>query len=284
VKRLLLTVAIGALYLAAPHAAHADSYLVERCVAGDRSTGTLVFDETTHAAAFWVDADPVHKSWFGTFEVLKGANYATTTTSITMEPMHAVLTPTADDQTGTTGSLAWQLPDSSGRLDCQTVERTPVQPPNWLMVASALRVAPPVPTRPPPVVASPPQTAPPSDSVPLEVVDNEIHINVMVGGRSLRMVLDTGATHGSVPTSFGEKLLAEGVATEGPPAEITLADNSKHMSRTIIVRSVTIGAHTAHDVHFELAADDAEPLLGFRVLSAFGKFSIDAERGVLTFG
>jgi hypothetical protein len=55
-------------------------------------------------------------------------------------------------------------------------------------------------------------------------------------------------------------------------------------SRTIIVKSLTIGDRTVHDVRFGLEGDGTEPLLGFGALSAFGKFSIDAEHGVLTFG
>jgi predicted aspartyl protease len=156
-------------------------------------------------------------------------------------------------------------------MDCWAVTETSVRPQRWPPDGNT-------------VVAPPPVVAPsPVDEVPLNVADNTMRLNVIVGGRSLTMVLDTGATHGSVPTSFGEKLLADGSAVEGPQTTVTLADNTTHKSRTIMVKSLTIGSHTVHDVRFGLEADDAEPLLGFGALSAFGKFSIDAERGVLTF-
>jgi len=105
----------------------------------------------------------------------------------------------------------------------------------------------------------------------------------MIGGRSLQMLVDTGATHGSLPTSFGDQLIADGVATEGPGGMVTLADNSSHRERSIIVNSITIGNHTLNDVHFSLAPDGAEPLLGFSAPSAIGKFTLDAEHGVLAF-
>jgi predicted aspartyl protease len=126
--------------------------------------------------------------------------------------------------------------------------------------------------------------SPITDTVPLNVFDNTIRIAVMIGGHGLDMVLDTGATHGSIPAPLAAELLAEGAATEGPEVTITNADNSTRSAHTVIVNTLTIGTHTVHNVRFNLAVDGADPLLGLRALSAFGKFSIDAAKGTLTFG
>jgi clan AA aspartic protease (TIGR02281 family) len=124
---------------------------------------------------------------------------------------------------------------------------------------------------------------PRQDAVPLLVMKNTAYINVLLGGRSLIMMVDTGASSGSVPTSFADTLIAEGVATEGEQGRFKLADGSIKTARTIIVANVVIGGHTIHNVEFGVAPDDAGSLLGFNALSAVGAFKIDPVRGVLTF-
>jgi predicted aspartyl protease len=97
------------------------------------------------------------------------------------------------------------------------------------------------------------------------------------------MLVDTGASCGSVPTSFAEALIAEGAATEGQPEQFKVADGRIVTSRTIYVANLVIGSHTIHNVQFGVADDNAGALLGFNALSAVGAFKIDPARGVLSF-
>jgi hypothetical protein len=88
------------------------------------------------------------------------------------------------------------------------------------------------------------------------------------------MALETGASTGSLPTSFADKLIADGAATEGPPEKFKLADGSIPTARTIIIADVMIGGHMVHQVRH-----CADPLLGFNALSAVGMFKIDPAHG-----
>jgi hypothetical protein len=106
-------------------------------------------------------------------------------------------------------------------------------------------------------------------------------VNVLVGGHAVQMILDTGATISSIPSAFADQLIAEGHATEGGGGNISLADGSSHYQRRVIVDAVTIGNHTRSQV--EMTVLDGEPLLGLPVLNTIGKFTIDAQHGVLTF-
>jgi hypothetical protein len=77
-------------------------------------------------------------------------------------------------------------------------------------------------------------------------------------------------------------LIAEGHATEGSGGTINLADGSSHHERSVVVDAMTIGNHTRSQV--PMTVSDGEPLLGLPVLNGIGKFTIDAQHGVLTFG
>jgi hypothetical protein len=139
---------------------------------------------------------------------------------------------------------------------------------------------------PAPVVARAPAPGPPvADVVPIIVVGDSALITVILGGRSIAMVVDTGATSGAVPTKFADTLIAEGAATELPSEEVRLADGPPIHQRMIAIHDVIVGGHTIHDVKFGVTTGDSmEPLLGFNALSAIGAFRIDAKRGILTFG
>jgi hypothetical protein len=135
----------------------------------------------------------------------------------------------------------------------------------------------------PPLYSSPPpspETRPASDDVPLVVANNEAMIMVIIGGRSLPMTIDTGATLGQVLEKFADQLIADGEATEGAPERFRLANGKVEIHRTVIVNSVVIGSHTLHNVRFAVGNSC---LLGFNALSAIGTFKIDPVRGVLSF-
>jgi predicted aspartyl protease len=123
-----------------------------------------------------------------------------------------------------------------------------------------------------------------SDDVPITVRHDAAFITVLLGGRSIIMTIDTGATSGQVPTSFADALIADGAATEGEQETFKIADGSSRMFRTIIIANVNIGGHVVHNVQFGVVSDDAMPLLGFNALSAVSSsFKIDHTRGVLSF-
>jgi predicted aspartyl protease len=119
-----------------------------------------------------------------------------------------------------------------------------------------------------------------SGDVPLIVDNNEALIVVMIGGRSLGMTLDTGASQGQLPTEFANALIADGAATEGEPMRFQMANGAVETNRTVIVNSVVIGSHRIYNVRFGLGS---AALLGFNALSAVGTFKIDPVRGVLSF-
>jgi predicted aspartyl protease len=69
----------------------------------------------------------------------------------------------------------------------------------------------------------------------------------MLGGQSVNMLLDTGATSLAVTQSVAYSLVDAGQATWGPDVTVTLADGSTHDERTLFVPRVTIGTHTITD-------------------------------------
>ena len=132
---------------------------------------------------------------------------------------------------------------------------------------------------PAPTYAAPPTT---SDDVPVLIGRNTIHAMVMVGGRSLGMLVDTGATNGSLPTEFADQLIRDGAATESEQEPFKMANGAIETGRTVIVNTVMIGNHTIRDVRFGVGGD--EPLLGLNALEAVSpSFKIDHDHGVLSF-
>jgi hypothetical protein len=117
--------------------------------------------------------------------------------------------------------------------------------------------------------------------VPIIIDRNEALAMVMVGGRSIGMTIDTGATQGSLPTEFADQLIADGAATESEPMPFKMANDQVETKRTVIVGTVNIGGHIVHDIRFSVGG---AALLGFNALSAVGSsFKIDHDRGVLSF-
>jgi hypothetical protein len=135
------------------------------------------------------------------------------------------------------------------------------------------------PQAPAPTYSPPPSNSAPGD-VPIIVDNNEALIVVMIGGRSLGMTLDTGASLGQLPTEFANALIADGAATEGEPKRFQMANGAVETNRTVIVNSIVIGSHTIYNVRFGVGS---AALLGFNALSAVGTFKIDPVRGVLSF-
>jgi hypothetical protein len=121
------------------------------------------------------------------------------------------------------------------------------------------------------------------DAVPIMIGESRAHINVMLGGRGVTMLIDTGATNSFLPADVAAQLLKSGAAVEGPLGKSQMANGEIVDTRNILVDTLTIGSHSLHIVRVGVGPVGAEPLLGFDVLSHLGKFSIDPERNQLTF-
>jgi hypothetical protein len=80
---------------------------------------------------------------------------------------------------------------------------------------------------------------------PWRAVSHAAYITVLLGGRSIIMTVDTGATSGQVPAAFADALIADGAGTEGEQETFKIADGSSRTSRTIIITNVNIGGHIA---------------------------------------
>jgi predicted aspartyl protease len=69
----------------------------------------------------------------------------------------------------------------------------------------------------------------------------------MVGGRSLGMLVDTGATNGSLPTEFADQLIRDRAATESEQAPFKMANGVIETGRTITLALTGIDPGCAHE-------------------------------------
>ena len=130
---------------------------------------------------------------------------------------------------------------------------------------------------------NPPTPAPASgDDVPfIQIPGTGMMVMAIVGGHSLPMLVDTGAAMSSIPTALADRLIAEGHAQEAASGHMVTADGSSHYERTVIVDTLSLGSHSRSQVR--VSVSDGEALLGLPVLDATVRFTIDAQRGVLSF-
>ena len=97
------------------------------------------------------------------------------------------------------------------------------------------------------------------------------------------MLVDTGSTSLTVNESLAQRLLARGLAQEGPQGIATLADGSQREQQNVIIDTVTIGSHVLHDVLAGVSPDGSDMLLGLSVLNKIGRFTIDGANHKLIF-
>ncbi len=116
-----------------------------------------------------------------------------------------------------------------------------------------------------------------SENIPLEVTDNgSLYVNVLIGGKNLRMVLDSGASVLSLSKAVADELGIT-IPADAPRLQLVMADGRSIPGRAVELPSVRIGPFEATSVRaaiLDLAGIDAEPLLGMSYLSNF-KFEID---------
>jgi hypothetical protein len=140
-----------------------------------------------------------------------------------------------------------------------------------------------------PVVAQPSVSSTPSyssnDSMPISVEDNSIFADAIMGGRSIKVMVDTGSNIGTIPSTFANTLVTNGEATRGEIIHSNMANGADQTMDTVVINAITFGGHTIHNVPFGVGNDTVMPLFDYDALSLINhKVTIDRDRGVLTFG
>jgi hypothetical protein len=149
---------------------------------------------------------------------------------------------------------------------------------------SAIQAPPPPAYRPP--VYTPPAYRPPSrDEVPIISLGGKGGaVYVRLGGTTLPMLIDTGATMMSLPEDTADALLASGEAQYSPngPQEFSMADGHTATEQVIVIFKLQIGNHTLYNVEASVAPVGATPLLPFPALRALGA-TLDTANNQLIF-
>jgi len=116
-----------------------------------------------------------------------------------------------------------------------------------------------------------------SESVPLQVEPNgSLYVDVVVGTKTTRMVVDSGATLVSLPMTTAAALDIK-IPVDAPRLSLVLADGREIPARRVTLSQVRVGQFEAEQVDaaiLDASAIGAEPLLGMSFLGNF-KFEID---------
>ena len=141
--------------------------------------------------------------------------------------------------------------------------------------------------------SNPPATGPssslpsPSDSVPIYPSANgrAVYVDVQLGSKPVRMLIDTGATGVTITRSMALALIGDNEAVLLPQTgSARLADGSIREQEYVRIASLIIGGHKLSDVIAGVTPDGADMLLGFPVLNQVGRFTIDTNSNRLIFG
>ena len=128
-----------------------------------------------------------------------------------------------------------------------------------------------------------PQPAAKRDSVPINLQNNSVTLNVGVGNQTVTMILDTGATTSTVTEAVADVLVRSGYARWVGEEQYSMADGSVKSVLTILINEMRIGGHVVRNVKAGVTPDRAGMLLGFSVLKAIGPFMIDTRTNELIF-
>ncbi|QDT12570.1 hypothetical protein K239x_45800 [Planctomycetes bacterium K23_9] len=116
-----------------------------------------------------------------------------------------------------------------------------------------------------------------SELIPLEVRNGgSLFIDVVVGNKTMRMVVDSGATLVTLPADKAAELGIQ-VPADAPELRLVMANGSEIAAKAVILPRVRIGEFEAHNVRAAIlhaSANGAEPLLGMSYLGNF-KFEIN---------
>lgn len=121
-----------------------------------------------------------------------------------------------------------------------------------------------------------------SESIPLEVKNNSMFVDVTVDRKSTRMVVDSGASIVVLPSKTAQELGVT-VPSDARPLQLILADGRTIPARAVMLSRVRVGEFEAENVEaavLDPSASDAEPLLGMSYLGNF-KFTLDTAEKTL---
>jgi clan AA aspartic protease (TIGR02281 family) len=114
--------------------------------------------------------------------------------------------------------------------------------------------------------------------VPLNRDRNGITLAASVNGANrVQFLLDTGASGVSLPRDLFDQLWAEGRITQADyqgEGSAVLADGRTVHGDRYLLRSLTVGKITAHNVLCSIGPAGSDPLLGLAFLNRFTSFSI----------
>ncbi len=116
-----------------------------------------------------------------------------------------------------------------------------------------------------------------SENITLDVQGGSLYVNVSVGNKTTRMVVDSGATLVSLPATTAAELGIE-VPADAKPMQLIMADGRTIGARSVTLARVRVGEFEAENVAaavLDATAVGAEPLLGMSYLENF-KFEIDS--------
>jgi aspartyl protease family protein len=115
-----------------------------------------------------------------------------------------------------------------------------------------------------------------SESIPLRVENRSLYVDVVVGGETTPMVVDSGASLVSLPAKTASELGII-VPDDAPQLRLIMADGREISGQRVTLAKVRIGNFEAENVDaavLSATAELAEPLLGMSFLGNF-KFEID---------
>ena len=121
-----------------------------------------------------------------------------------------------------------------------------------------------------------------SESIKLEVDRGSLFVDVVVGKKTTRMVVDSGATMISLPMKTAAELGIT-VPVDARVMQLILADGRTIPARGVTLPRVRVGEFEAENVDaavLDAVATDAEPLLGMSFLGNF-KFEINTSAKTL---
>ena len=115
---------------------------------------------------------------------------------------------------------------------------------------------------------------------PTPSTSDMVSVNVDIGGRSVKAMVDTGSGWPmSLPKSLADELVQSGRATRVGASTTTHADGSQHAVDLIMIKMITVDGRVLRDVEASVSPSDKAPiLLGLGALNRLGRFSISNGR------
>lgn len=110
-----------------------------------------------------------------------------------------------------------------------------------------------------------------SESIRLEAERGSLFVDVVVGKKSVRMVVDSGAALVTLPTRTAVELGVD-VPLDARKLKLVQADGREILARAVTLPRVRVGEFEAQNVEaavLDASASNAEPLLGMSYLSHF---------------